>query len=55
MFILIYQAGTDGELQMEIILGKDKVASRVEALRLTRWDYAVVQGQVLKNFDQQDY
>lgn len=49
-FILVYLEGTDGDVKVVGSLTKEEIKAKVKNLNLTPSDYAVVQGQVIKNF-----
>jgi len=51
-YTLIYQTETDGETVLET-LSVEEIQKRIENFKLTRWDYAIVRGEILKTFDQQ--
>ena len=53
-YVIVYQQETDGDVLLETVKEQD-LKSRVAALKkrgMTRWDYAVIKGDVHKSFDQ---
>jgi hypothetical protein len=43
-------SGTDGEPILETI-EEGKITDRVKALKVTRWDYAIIKGTIVKGFN----
>lgn len=53
MIYLVYNPETDGETFIRGFKDPESLMKTVEKLKLSRYDYAIVKGEVLKNFDQQ--
>jgi 5-bromo-4-chloroindolyl phosphate hydrolysis protein len=53
-YVLVYLSETDGDMLLETVKEKD-LKDRVAYLKkrgMTRWDYAIIKGDVHKGFNQ---
>lgn len=49
-YIFVYMTETDGEMVVES-LNKAEILSRIRQYRLTEWDYAIIEGTIIKGLN----
>lgn len=51
-FVIVFQDETDGPMRIIENLTMKQVENEIKVRRLTSSDYAIIEGKVIKNFDE---
>ena len=53
-YVFIYYYGTDQDVLVDILTA-DEIRKQVEYFRLTKYDYCIVEGNILKDFNNKTF